>query len=216
MNSDLHDRLRPIGYNLLIAQAISRRSTLTAVAMRILEVHRDSVVVHDGAHRNGALNRCRPWRVSSSLSAISWPSAIGSLAETDSHGGHWLTARMAPVTQLARRASDGARQCLVSNVDTALLVMGLDGDHNLRRLERYLAMVQSAGVWPVVVLTKQDLADLGCRQDRRSASTSAAERSCPRRRCTFCQSAAMELRRLPRARPDPRHARIIRRRESPR
>jgi ribosome biogenesis GTPase len=81
------------------------------------------------------------------------------LAQADAHETYWLTARMPPVTQLARRAPDGGRQCLVSNVDTALLVMGLDGDHNLRRLERYLAMVQSAGVWPVVVLTKQDLTD---------------------------------------------------------
>jgi ribosome biogenesis GTPase len=35
--------------------------------------------------------------------------------------------------------------------------MGLDGDFNLRRLERYLAMVHPAGLWPVVVLTKADL-----------------------------------------------------------
>src|SRR5205823_10309206 len=45
-----------------------------------------------------------------------------------------------------------------SNVDTALLVMGLDDDYNLRRLERYLALVQGSGVQPVVVLTKVDIA----------------------------------------------------------
>jgi ribosome biogenesis GTPase len=61
------------------------------------------------------------------------------------------------VTELGRRSSDGRSQVLVSNVDTALLVMGLDGDFNLRRLERYLAMVTPAGLWPVVVLTKADL-----------------------------------------------------------
>ena len=52
----------------------------------------------------------------------------------------------------------GAPQVLVSNVDTALLVMGLDGDFNPRRLERYLALVRAAGVAAVVVLTKADLA----------------------------------------------------------
>jgi ribosome biogenesis GTPase len=65
---------------------------------------------------------------------------------------------MPPISQLARRNSEGHAQPLVSNVDTALLVMGLDGDFNLRRLERYLAMVTPAGLWPVVVLTKADLA----------------------------------------------------------
>lgn len=41
---------------------------------------------------------------------------------------------------------------------TALLVMGLDGDFNPRRIERYLALVQASGVWPAVVLTKRDVA----------------------------------------------------------
>jgi ribosome biogenesis GTPase len=44
----------------------------------------------------------------------------------------------------------------VSNVDTALIVMGLDGDFNPRRVERYLALAQACDVWPVIVLTKRD------------------------------------------------------------
>jgi ribosome biogenesis GTPase len=38
-----------------------------------------------------------------------------------------------------------------------LLVMGLDHDFNLRRLERYVALVRMAGVAALVVLTKADL-----------------------------------------------------------
>jgi ribosome biogenesis GTPase len=126
--------------------------------MRITEVHRDSVVVHDGSSEQ----RAQPLpRLARELSATGDALTVGDwvLATTDPHGSPWLTERMPPVNRLTRRASDGGRQCLVSNVDTALLVMGLDGDHNLRRLERYLAMVQSAGVRAVVVLTKQDLAE---------------------------------------------------------
>jgi ribosome biogenesis GTPase len=37
--------------------------------------------------------------------------------------------------------------------------MGLDQDFNLRRLERYVALVRMAGVGAVVVLTKRDLCD---------------------------------------------------------
>ena len=36
--------------------------------------------------------------------------------------------------------------------------MGLDQDFNLRRLERYIAMVQAAGIAPLIVLTKSDIA----------------------------------------------------------
>src|SRR5262249_18059938 len=46
---------------------------------------------------------------------------------------------------------------LVANVDTVLLVSGLDHDFNPRRLERYLTAAWDSGADPVVVLTKLDL-----------------------------------------------------------
>jgi ribosome biogenesis GTPase / thiamine phosphate phosphatase len=48
---------------------------------------------------------------------------------------------------------------LVANVDTVLLVTGLDADFNPRRLERYLIAAWDSGADPVVVLTKLDLLD---------------------------------------------------------
>jgi ribosome biogenesis GTPase / thiamine phosphate phosphatase len=46
---------------------------------------------------------------------------------------------------------------LAANVDTVLLVTGLDSDFNPRRLERYLVAAWDSGADPVVVLTKLDL-----------------------------------------------------------
>jgi ribosome biogenesis GTPase / thiamine phosphate phosphatase len=48
-------------------------------------------------------------------------------------------------------------QVIAANVDIAFLVAGLDGDFNLRRLERYLAVAWSSGVEPVIVLNKADV-----------------------------------------------------------
>jgi ribosome biogenesis GTPase / thiamine phosphate phosphatase len=48
---------------------------------------------------------------------------------------------------------------LAANVDTVLLVTGLDADFNARRLERYLVAAWDSGADPVVVLTKLDLLD---------------------------------------------------------
>ena len=48
---------------------------------------------------------------------------------------------------------------LAANVDTVLLVSGLDEDFNPRRLERYLTAAWDSGADPVVVLTKLDLLD---------------------------------------------------------
>ncbi len=50
-------------------------------------------------------------------------------------------------------------QIIATNIDTAMLVAGLDHDYNLRRLERYLTMVAASGAAPVVVLNKIDLAE---------------------------------------------------------
>jgi ribosome biogenesis GTPase len=61
-------------------------------------------------------------------------------------------------------------------VDVVLLVCGLDGDFNLRRLERYLALVAGSGASPVVVLNKADLcSDLA----GRIVETAAIARSAP-------------------------------------
>ncbi len=64
-------------------------------------------------------------------------------------------------TRLSRNAA-GTRteeQVVAANVDTVFLVMGLDGDFNLRRMERLLATAWESGALPVVVLNKSDLSD---------------------------------------------------------
>lgn len=48
-------------------------------------------------------------------------------------------------------------QIVASNVDIVLLVMSLNADFNIRRLERYLVAAWDSGAKPVIVLTKADL-----------------------------------------------------------
>jgi len=63
---------------------------------------------------------------------------------------------------LLKRMSAGQNsevQLIAANVDTLFLVTSCNADFNPRRLERYLALAYDAGVEPVVVLTKADLAD---------------------------------------------------------
>lgn len=50
-------------------------------------------------------------------------------------------------------------QVVAANVDVVLLVSGLDGEFNPRRIERYVATAWSSGAQPVVVLNKADLRD---------------------------------------------------------
>lgn len=50
-------------------------------------------------------------------------------------------------------------QVVAANIDTVFLVMGLDRDFNVRRLERYLTLVWESGSDAVIVLNKADLCD---------------------------------------------------------
>ncbi|MDX2178544.1 MAG: ribosome small subunit-dependent GTPase A [Bryobacteraceae bacterium] len=85
--------------------------------------------------------------------------------------GDWVTVRLADPqlaliervlprrTVLMRRAAGrrNEEQVLAANADLALLVCGLDGDFNPRRIERYLALCREGGVEPVIALNKLDL-----------------------------------------------------------
>lgn len=51
----------------------------------------------------------------------------------------------------------GVPQVLAANVDTAIIVSGLDNDFNPRRIERYLTLVHESGAAPIIVLNKSDL-----------------------------------------------------------
>ncbi|MBL0386053.1 ribosome small subunit-dependent GTPase A [Tumebacillus sp. ITR2] len=50
-------------------------------------------------------------------------------------------------------------QIVAANVNTVFLVMALNNDFNIRRLERYLVAAWESGANPVVILTKMDLCD---------------------------------------------------------
>lgn len=68
---------------------------------------------------------------------------------------HALMARTSAFTR--RAAGDGGVQVVAANVNVAFLVTALNGDLNLRRMERYLVATHDSGAVPVIVLTKADL-----------------------------------------------------------
>lgn len=57
-----------------------------------------------------------------------------------------------------RGAEENEVQIIVANVDLICIVMGLDGDFNLSRLERYLLLAEQSGITPIIVLNKTDVA----------------------------------------------------------
>lgn len=86
--------------------------------------------------------------------------AVGDWVEADLSGGgtaviHEVLPRRSVF--LRRAAGGGEEQAVAANVDTVFLCIALNGDYNLRRLERYLAVAWESGAAPVILLTKADL-----------------------------------------------------------
>ena len=50
-------------------------------------------------------------------------------------------------------------QVVAANIDFVFLVMALNNDFNIRRLERYLLVAYDSGASPIIVLTKKDLCE---------------------------------------------------------
>lgn len=126
---------------------------------RVVGVRRNSFLVSQG---NGEM----PATIAGSLihdRASSYPAV-----------GDWVLLRDTMITSvlsrknsLSRKAAGGRNrkngdvvgqdQLIATNLDVTFIVCGLDRDFNLRRIERYLAMVYNCGITPAVILTKADL-----------------------------------------------------------
>ena len=175
------ERLRAIGLTPAVIQqcGLLPEPSEGSALMRVTEVQREGISLHDGCDEHAA--RLLP-ALRAQLAAQADAIAVGDwvLAHHNPLGEWWVHARVPPLNQLARRLHDGRdkvqRVVIVGNVDTALLVMGLDHDFNLRRLERYVALARLAGVGAVVVLSKRDLLpDAGAAQVLEVQSVMPAE-----------------------------------------
>lgn len=158
--------LRAMGLNasfLQQANELTRQSTPRTAdkpgavmrLMRLTEIHRDAICIDDGetaqrATITASLER-RLAETNAALSVGDWV-----MVAADAEGRFLLHHRLEPVNQLVRRDAHGLRHPLVSNVDCALLAMGLDKDFSPRRIERFIALVHGCGAKPVIVLTKAD------------------------------------------------------------
>jgi ribosome biogenesis GTPase len=138
---------------------------------RVVAVHKETAIVR------GDVDRDRPAAVSGrfrydALASSDFPAvgdwvALEPAAAASAEDAAVIAAVLPRRAAFVRSAADSSRrtaghlvdeQVIAANVDVAFLVAGLDGDFNLRRLERYLAVAWASGVAPVIVLNKADIA----------------------------------------------------------
>jgi ribosome biogenesis GTPase len=68
-----------------------------------------------------------------------------------------------PRKSLLKRKTSGKKiefQLIATNIDTSFIIQSLDANYNLRRLERYMVMINESNIQAVVLLSKSDLLPL--------------------------------------------------------
>jgi ribosome biogenesis GTPase len=150
--------LRDIGLSHATVQAALAHARPEGTRLaRVIEIQRDHLLVDDGTRAHAVVPASA---LRAALERERDPLVVGDWVwwrpATSARERDVVAARLPARNRLARRDPAGSRQGLVANIDIAFIVMGLDNDFNLRRLDRFLVLAHSADVRVVVVLTKAD------------------------------------------------------------
>jgi ribosome biogenesis GTPase / thiamine phosphate phosphatase len=126
---------------------------------RVISVHKESYLINKG--KTDVFSELAGKLVYSSDSAIHLPT-IGDWVYADFYDqeSHAIIHDVLPRKTLIKRKTSGKNidfQLIAANIDYAFIVQSLDQNFNLRRLERYLVMVNESNIQPIVLLSKSDL-----------------------------------------------------------
>ncbi len=153
------DKLQSLGYNDWVRSQIDVDKKINHELARVISVHKGSYIVTKGAGEVFA-------------------ELLGSLSYTTNSSldlpttGDWVYADffdddslaiihgVVPRKTLLKRKTAGKLvdfQLIAANIDVAFIMQSVDSNLNLRRLERYLVMVNESKISPVILLSKCDL-----------------------------------------------------------
>jgi len=151
--------LKSIGYSDWFQSRVDNEKIAAHGVARVVAVHKDSYTVTTGgpevfAELSGNL-------LYGTESASDLPTTgdwvYADFFDDDSHA---VIYGVLPRKTLLKRKTAGNLvdvQLIAANIDVAFIMQSLNDNFNLRRLERYLVMVNESGIEPVVLLSKCDL-----------------------------------------------------------
>jgi len=128
---------------------------------RVIAVHKDSYIVSNG--KNDVFAELLGKVTYSAVSPVDYPT-VGDwvLVHFYDDDTFAIIHEILPRKTLLKRKTSGKNidfQLIAANIDTAFIIQSLDSNYNLRRLERYLVMINESNIQPVVLLSKSDLLD---------------------------------------------------------
>lgn len=154
-----NENLQSMGLGPWFQSRIDEQQIAAHSLARVVSVHKDSYIINNGvtdifAELSGNLSY-------SSSSALDLPTSgdwvYADLYDDDTHA---IIYSLMPRKTLIKRKTAGKMidfQLIAANIDIAFIVQSADANFNLRRLERYLVMINESQITPVVLLSKSDL-----------------------------------------------------------
>jgi ribosome biogenesis GTPase / thiamine phosphate phosphatase len=126
---------------------------------RVISVNKNSFVISDG--NNEIYAELTGKYLFNSASSIDFP-AVGDWVYIQIFDENSLAIihDILPRKSLLKRKTSGKNieyQLIAANIDTAIVMQSLDSNYNLRRLERYLVMINEGNITPIIFLSKSDL-----------------------------------------------------------
>jgi ribosome biogenesis GTPase len=126
---------------------------------RVVAVHKDHYTISNGEAE--VLAELVGKLLFSAESPLDYP-AVGDWVLANFYDGLAIIHEILPRKSLLKRKTPGKKvdfQLIAANIDVAFIVQSLNENFNLRRLERYLVMINDAQIHPIVLLSKSDLLD---------------------------------------------------------
>lgn len=126
---------------------------------RVVAVHKDSYTITNG--ENDYFAELVGKIIFSAASPLDYP-AVGDWVLTNFYDDD-VSSIIYEVLQrrsLLKRKTPGKKvnfQLIAANIDVAFIVQSLDENFNIRRLERYLAMINEGNIQPMALFSKSDL-----------------------------------------------------------
>ena len=152
--------LEALGWNDARQQAFADYAREGLLPGRVIGEHRTHLEV---ALRDGDVDAEVPGRLHNAAELRSDLPGVGdfvALSPSVGDGPAIIEAVLPRTSALIRQAAGERRpQLVAANVDVVLIITALDGDFNLERIIRYLALAEEGGVDPVIVINKADIGD---------------------------------------------------------
>lgn len=152
--------IKELGFDKWFSDKIESEKLLNYEIARVTAVNKDSCLIRNKdrdvfAEVSGKL-------MFSADSPLDYPT-VGDwvYAQFFDNGSFAVIHEVIKRKSLLKRKTSGKKiefQLIAANIDTAFIIQSFGYDYNIRRLERYLVMINESDIKPVVLLSKSDLA----------------------------------------------------------